>query len=103
VFALKMSPPTGSGKRAGRCLPATVENRHISCISSRQEPRIVRRPSIREVAIRTLAVGLIAVAALVASLTIARQRADQRSVAPDLDSASTQSEPLLDAIRTAGL
>jgi hypothetical protein len=60
----------------------------------------------QEVAIRTLGVSLVAVAALAASMTLVRQRNEQRSPesppVPD-DAAPAALDLNLDAIRSAGL
>ena len=59
------------------------------------------------VTIRTLGVSLVAIAAVAASLTLARQRGDQRrpelSTTPDSPPVPLTTDAGLDAIRSAGL
>lgn len=61
-------------------------------------------PSTAEVAIRALGVSLVAIAAVVASLTIVRQRVDQRPAEPGAapDDARVAVDLNLEAIRSAG-
>lgn len=56
--------------------------------------------------IRALGVSLVAIAAVVATLTVARQRSEERATQPEPDSAGRvpAAPPLdLDAIRSAGM
>jgi hypothetical protein len=61
-------------------------------------------PLLREVPIRTLGVSLVAIAAIVASLALARQRSEERQ--PELPAPTPRTPAAvdlnLDAIRSAG-
>ncbi len=59
----------------------------------------------REVPIRTLGVSLVAIAAVVATLTVARQRSEERTAQPEPQPGrAPAANPLdLDALRSAGM
>jgi hypothetical protein len=62
-----------------------------------------RSPVIAEAPIRTLGVSLVAIAAIVASLTVVRQRQDQPERAKEKRPETSPAAVDLDQLRNAGL
>jgi hypothetical protein len=66
-------------------------------------PLGARHPHQQEAPIRTLGVSLVAIAAIVASLTVARQRQEQPERAKEKRPENSPAAVDLDQLRTAGL